>query len=251
MTVGFEDVAAAATELKEEGGEPTTRNVQAKLGGKSHSYIAAYTGLWKRREERLEEASDLPDAFLDEARLLAHGLWSIARDRADIRQELHLREIERLRSEAEQRETSKLADDAELRKKATDVQAKITCFIAEIEDLKQQLTSEKERNGEARVALEEAEAQRDKAEARFRTYSSIVQSDQTLDRVQSDAAIARAAQLEFENEELRQKAQDAEARRQEEAERFDSLLRRFIDQVGKSPTRKSRVTKAASTETGS
>ncbi|MEY8880956.1 DNA-binding protein [Donghicola sp. XS_ASV15] len=184
MTIEIEDVFEAAQALQEDGTEASTRNVQAKLGSKAHSYIPAFTGLWNRRNAHLAEVSELPDAFLEEAKLLALGLWKTANDRADIREELHLREIERLRSQMAERERMWSKEREEMEKRINEAYADISCLTDEVCELKEQLHAAQEQVVEAEKAKEDAEDRRDKAEARFTTYSGIVQSGNELDKAQ-------------------------------------------------------------------
>lgn len=244
MTIAIEAVFEAAQALKEEGTDTSTRNVQAKLGCKGNSYIAPLTGLWNRRERHLELADELPEAYLEEARLLAFSLWSTAKDRASILEDIHLREIERMRKEIAELEVAWARERMELGKRIEETCADIGSLTDEVGELKQLLSAARDQVSKAETAKADAEERREKAEVNFKNYSNIVQSGIELDKAQLEGAVARAARLEFEIEGMQKRVEDADARRAEEAARFDRLLTEYVGQSGKTPTRQPQATQS-------
>lgn len=242
MTIEIEAVFKAAQDLKEEGTDTSVRNVQAKLGCRGNSYIAPLTGLWNRRERHLELADELPEAYLKEAQLLAFSLWSTARDRANILEDIHLREIERLRKEIAEVDVARTNERSELERGIEDAKDDISRLTDEIGELNEQLSAAWDQVSKAESAKSDAEKRRDKAEASFKIYSSIIQSGIVLDKAQLEGALARAAQLEFEIEGMRKRVEDADTRRMEEAARFDRLLEGYVKQSGKTPVGKTQAT---------
>jgi len=233
MTIEIETVFKAAQDLKEEGTDPSVRNVQAKLGCRGNSYIAPLTGLWNRRELYLELADELPEAYLEDARLLAFSLWSTAKDRANILENIHLREIERLHEEIAELKSIRTCEKGEFKKCIEKAHDEVCGLNEEVRELTEQLSAVQAEASEAEAATIEARQQRDKAEAKFNKYSGIVQSGSVLDKAQLDGALAWVAQLEFEIEGMRKRVKDADARRAEEAARFDRLLEGYVNQSDK------------------